>query len=158
VAVAAPGTPGPSALDIREATYYRRSYIDPSPAGFCTNATTVSCSNAAGRLWVEQRWYAHRSIPSLLVMEVQVRMRLIEVVWLCGCRLSFPTTVFSRVVQAVPPGGYSTTDTTGSSELPYAVLRLSNDAGGASTDILFANVPLPDGTPYSIRNGSTLVR
>jgi hypothetical protein len=79
-------------------------------------------------------------------------------VWLCGSRLSFPTTVFSRVVQALPPGGYSTTDTTGSSELPYAVLRLSNDAGGASTDILFANVPLPDGTPYSIRNGSTLVR
>ena len=73
-AVAAPGIPGPAALDVREATYFRRSYIDPSPPGACTNATTHSCSNAAARLWVEQRWYAHRSIPSLLVMEVQARM------------------------------------------------------------------------------------
>ena len=69
-AVPAPGTPGPAALDVRQATYLRRSFLDPSPAGTCTNASTSSCSNAPSRVWIEQRWYAHRALPSLLVMEV----------------------------------------------------------------------------------------
>ena len=71
-AVLAPGTPGPAAIDLRAATYLRRSWIDPSPPGSCTNASSASCSNAATRIWVEQRWYAHRALPSVLVMEVQV--------------------------------------------------------------------------------------
>lgn len=41
---------------------------------------------------------------------------------------------------------------------PLAVLRLDNSPGGPSTDVLFKAVPLPDGTPYEIINGSTLVR
>jgi hypothetical protein len=71
-AVAAPGTPGPAALDMREATYYRRSFLDPSPPGACTDASAVSCSNAPARITIEQRWYAHRSRPAVMVLEVQV--------------------------------------------------------------------------------------
>ena len=71
-AVSAPGVPGPAALDVRRATYYRRSYVDPSPPGACQSWSNETCSNAAQRLWVEQRWYAHRALPSLMVMEVQV--------------------------------------------------------------------------------------
>ena len=71
-AIAAPGLPGPAALDIREATYFRRSFLDPSPAGTCTLASTTSCSNAPARITIEQRWYAHRSRPAVMVHEVQV--------------------------------------------------------------------------------------
>ena len=71
--IAAPGAiVGPAALDVREATYFRRSYLDPSPPGACTPASPASCSNAPGRITIEQRWYAHRSRPAVMVMEVQV--------------------------------------------------------------------------------------
>lgn len=65
-AVPAPGTESAAGLDVREATYFRRSYIDPSPPGTCTAASTQSCSNAAERIFVEQRWFAHRALPSVL--------------------------------------------------------------------------------------------
>lgn len=72
-AVSAPGLPGPAALNVREATYYRRSTIVGGGTA-CTAASTVSCVNTVGggNVTVEQRWYAHRALPSLLVMEVQV--------------------------------------------------------------------------------------
>jgi hypothetical protein len=71
-AVLAPGTPGPAALDLRAATFFRRSFLDPSPPGTCTSAATASCTNSATRIWVEQRWYAHRALPSTMVMEMQI--------------------------------------------------------------------------------------
>ena len=71
-AIKAPGTPGPAALDIREATYYRRSSLSPSPPGTCTAAALTSCSNAPANITIEQRWYAHRSRPSVLIHEVQI--------------------------------------------------------------------------------------
>lgn len=70
-AIPAPGAPGPAALDVREATYYRRSTLAPSGAP-CRADSPVSCVNALGNVTVEQRWYAHRAIPSLLIMEVSV--------------------------------------------------------------------------------------
>jgi hypothetical protein len=70
-AISAPGTESAAALHIRNATYYRRSYIDPS-GGTCSLTSTDSCSNAAARIIIEQRWYAHRSLPSLMVMELQI--------------------------------------------------------------------------------------
>lgn len=72
-AVLPPGLPSDAAIDMREATFYRRSYLDPaSPAGSCTEHSTESCTTHPTRVWVEQRWYAHRAVPSLLVMEVEV--------------------------------------------------------------------------------------
>jgi hypothetical protein len=70
-AISAPGIIFASALDIRNATYYRRSFIDPSN-GTCSTSSTESCSNSATRIVIEQRWYAHRAFPSVLVMEVQI--------------------------------------------------------------------------------------
>lgn len=54
LAVSAPGTVCDVALQLREATYYRRSYIDPTGAPCLPNAT-ASCTNAATRVFVEQR-------------------------------------------------------------------------------------------------------
>ena len=146
-AVAAPGVQSGAALDVREATYFRRSYIDPSPPGACTAAATQSCSNAPARIVVEQRWYAHRALPSLLVMEVQV----------------------------LPPdgsgggggggdtdraGGGGDTDRAGGggdAPQPFAMLRLVNSPGAPSADLRLSPVALPAGLPYSAVNGSTLV-
>ena len=130
IAVAAPGQPGPAALDVREATYYRRSYLDPSPPGTCTAASTASCSNAPARIWIEQRLYAHRAIPSLLVMEVQVVPDAAD---------AAPAAAAAAAAQAAP----------------FAMLALSNKAGGPSADVGFAPVPLPPDAPYTIVNGST---
>ena len=69
-AVAAPGAPGPAALDVREATYFRRSVV--APRAGCAAGAATSCTTAAGPVTVEQRWYAHRALPSALVMEVAV--------------------------------------------------------------------------------------
>jgi hypothetical protein len=68
-------------------------------------------------------------------------------------------------LQTLPPGGYEGTGdvderhrvTLAASGLPYAVLSLKNSPGGPSADISFQSVPLPDGTPYTILNGTTLV-
>ena len=134
-AVEAPGVPGPAALDVREATYYRRSYLDPSPPGACTADSKVSCSNAPARIWIEQRWYAHRAIPSLLVMEVQV----------LPAEATRPHARASAAPAAAP------------SSAPYAMLALVNSPGGASADIAFAPVPVAPDAPFSIVNGSTKV-
>ena len=75
LAVPAPGPlAGPAALDVRRATYYRRSVLAPAAPGGapCTAASIVSCVNARGPVTVEQRWYAHRALPSLAVMVVAV--------------------------------------------------------------------------------------
>ena len=126
-AVAAPGEQSGAALDVREATYFRRSYIDPSPPGACTAASTQSCSNAPARIVVEQRWYAHRALPSLLVMEVQV-------------------------LPDGSGGAYNGVDAP-----PFAMLRLVNSPGGPSGDLSLSPVALPAGLSYSGVNGSTLV-
>lgn len=57
----------------------------------------------------------------------------------------------------LPPGGYSSRASVPPGA-PYAVLKLANNPGGPSSDVRFSSVPLPDGTPYEIGNGSTLVR
>jgi hypothetical protein len=71
-AIRAPGDPGPAGLDVRQATYYRRSTLAPSPKGACTAASARSCTNAAVNVTIEQRWYAHRARPAVLVHEVQI--------------------------------------------------------------------------------------
>jgi len=133
LAVAAPGVPGPAALDVREATFYRRSFLDPSPPGTCTLASAVSCSNAPGRIWIEQRFYAHRAVPSLLVMEVAV----------------------------LPPPAASPTPPPPPQQqqqaAPYAMLALVNAPGAPSADIDFAIVPVAPGAGFAIVNGSTKV-
>lgn len=119
-AIAAPGASGPAALDVREATYFRRSFLDPSPAGSCTLASAASCSNAPARITIEQRWYAHRSRPAVMVHEVQV--------------LPGPG------VAAVIGGGG------GGGAAPFAMLLLVNDAGGPSSDLALAPAaPAPPG-------------
>ena len=67
----APGVPKQAALDVREATYYRRSTLSPGTAP-CNASSAVSCVNAAGPVTIEMRWYAHRALPSVLVLEVSV--------------------------------------------------------------------------------------
>ena len=135
-AVAAPGNQSGAALDLREATYFRRSTIDPSPPGSCTAASTQSCSNANARITVEQRWFAHRALPSVMVMEVQV-------------------------LPDVAPGAARTPDRTAASDAadapPYAMLRLVNAPGANSSDINFVALEVPPGADYSVANGSTVV-
>ena len=62
----APLTPLGALLDLRQATYSRR-YTGAMPSG-----------GTAGGYTVEQKFYFHRAVPSLLVMEVGVTIP-------CGC-------------------------------------------------------------------------
>jgi hypothetical protein len=121
-AIKAPGaTKGPAALDVREATYFRRSFLDPSPTGACTLASKVSCSNAAARITVEQRWYAHRSRPAVTVHEVQV--------------LPGPGTAAVRGQQRGADG-----------DAPFAMLLLENSPGKPSDDLVLSPAsPAPAG-------------
>ena len=59
-------------MDIRQAAYFRRSTIAPSSSTSCTTTSKVSCTNSKDMITVEQRFYAHRTIPSVLVMEVEI--------------------------------------------------------------------------------------
>ena len=152
-AVAAPGNQTGAALDVREATYFRRSSIDPSPPGACTAASTQSCSNAPQRIFVEQRWYAHRALPSVLVMEVQV---------LPGGNSDESGGEGGHEGGGREGGqgagaGAGANTVAGVDAPPYAMLRLVNSPGGASGDLSLAPVALPPGLPYSAVNGSTLV-
>lgn len=74
ISVKAPGVSSDAALDIRNARYLRRSFIDPavdqSPP--CNVSSLISCTNSIERIVIEQRFYAHRTIPTVLVMEVEV--------------------------------------------------------------------------------------
>lgn len=65
-------TPCDGGLDLLNATFYRRSFLDPSPPGSCTLQSTSTCSNAPSRLFIEQRFYAHRVLPSVLVHEIEL--------------------------------------------------------------------------------------
>ena len=134
-AVAAPGNQSGAALDVREATYFRRSWIDPSPPGACTAASTQSCSNAPARITVEQRWYAHRALPSVMVMEVQV----------------LPSGNGDGVSDG-PAGPSPAADAP-----PFAMLRLVNEPGANSSDVELVPLATPPGSGYSASNGSTLV-
>jgi hypothetical protein len=127
--IAAPGIPSVAALDVREATYFRRSYLDPAPPGACTAAATRSCSNAPARIEIEQRWYAHRSRPSVLVHEVQI---------------------------LPPAGGGAALRAGAAADAPFAMLVLINRDGGASADIALA--PAAGAPPgASLQCGSTHV-
>jgi len=130
-AIPAPGTPGPSALDIRSATYYRRSFLDPSTPGSCTLASTISCTNSNNRVWIEQRWYAHRTFPSIMVMEVQLLFNYSD----SSSSSSSPTTDAS----------------------PFAMILLDNDSGGASAEINFQPVTVSPDAGYTIIAGQTHV-
>jgi hypothetical protein len=72
IPVLAPGAPSHSAWDLRTSTYYRRSFLNAS--GACGADSNVSCALGAGggAVWVEQRWYAHATLPNLFVMEVEL--------------------------------------------------------------------------------------
>jgi len=128
-AIAAPGTPGPAALDVREATYFRRSFLDPSPPGACTLASAASCSNAPARITIEQRWYAHRARPAVMVHEVQV---------LPG------------------PGVAAGARAAAAASAPFAMLLLKNAPGAPSGDLALAPAaPAPPGA--SLLCGATRV-
>jgi hypothetical protein len=80
VAFHAPGTVEHTAMNLREATYYRRSHIAPfkdAGSGFApcnpwwSRTTEGSCTSGRSKAWVEQRWYAHRLLRSVLVHEVR---------------------------------------------------------------------------------------
>ena len=122
---------GEAAIDLRAATYIRRSLLQPAePAGSCTAAraaaANASCSNAAAPIVIEQRFYAHRALRRVLVMEGAV---------LPGAPLDART----------PPGA------------PYAALVLRSDPGAPSADIAFAPIPQPPGAPFALSKGETLV-
>ena len=128
-AIGAPGIGSLAALDIREATYYRRSYVDPASPGTCTASSIASCTNSNSRVWIEQRFYAHRAMPSLFVMEVQI-------------------------LPPSPPQNNATTAAAAAAE-PYAMLRLVNSPGQPSTDVSLTPVGVPPNSPYSIVSGTT---
>ena len=121
-----------AAWDIRRATYYRRASIDPTGTP-CTADSPVTCTSSPTRVWVEQRWYAHATLPSLLVMEV-------EVLTDDGEGTGHPPTTAEP--SAVDP--------------PFAVLELLTCPSGISADIAFAAVSVP-GQPYTIQQGDTRV-
>ena len=127
-AVSAPGRAGPAALDIRTATFFRRSFVPPGP---CSNASTVSCTRSPTGLWVEQRWYAHRALPSILVMELEA---------LIGYNSS---------------SGSGEGESPAADDAPFAMLLIQNNPGGESADITFQSQPLPQGTPYTLQTGTT---
>ena len=67
-------------VSLWQATYYRRSHIVPykdAGAGFApcgpwwSRTTGESCTSSAQKTWIEQRWYAHRLLRSVLVHEVR---------------------------------------------------------------------------------------
>lgn len=128
-----------AALNVAEATYYRRSWLDPSAPGSCTVNSTSTCSNAPGRVWVEQRWYAHRLLSSIMVMEVEV----------------LDTDEYAQSRRGQHRGDSS--NPAGAAASPYVMLQLANDDGGPSPDALFLPVPVPPAAGYSIINGSTII-
>ena len=141
-AVPAPsGNVTAAAWDSREATYYRRSSIDPTPEGAppCSAASNVTCTTSAQRVWVEQRFYAHRALPSVLVMEIEV--------------------LEADEDASGSGGGGSGPASTAPAAAPFAVLQLRTCPSANSSDIDFAPVALgpPDSELYSVVNGSTLV-
>lgn len=75
------------ALDLPSATYRRRSYIAPVPlssssssskdrssGSVCSPLRTSehSCTARSNRVWIEQKWYAHRVFRNLLVQEIEI--------------------------------------------------------------------------------------
>jgi hypothetical protein len=150
-AIAAPGTPGPAALNVREATYYRRSFIAPQPAGApCTTAATASCTNASGGVWVEQRWYAHRALPSLMVHEVQV-------IGADAASVGAEGDDAAAAATAATPAAAGGATSGGDPAYPYAMLRLVNNPGSNSSDLNVSSVATPPGCGYSLITASTKV-
>jgi protein-glucosylgalactosylhydroxylysine glucosidase len=129
-------TPCDGGLDLANATFYRRSYIDPSPAGSCTLDSTVTCSNAASRVYVEQRFYAHRLLSSVLVNEVEI--------------LTSDTVERDYGIRAAPSTHAGSND-------PLVMLQLTNNycESNCVEDITFGAIALPDSFPFWILNGST---
>lgn len=69
--VGPPGKNGHCALDVARATYFRRSYIEPS-SDVCNLLSNKTCTNSDGIVWIEQRWYAHQVLEHIMVMEIEV--------------------------------------------------------------------------------------
>lgn len=138
-----------AAWDVRRATYYRRSWLDPDPSVQCTAESNVTCTNAGSRVWVEQRWYAHRSLPSLLVMEVEVLDSY-----------DADTDAFdndgSRKYASADVGA-SRADSAAAAAAPYAMLRLLNCPSSDTTDLSLQSVPVGAGQPYTVMAGSTVL-
>ena len=131
--VPAPGQPADAALDLRRATYYRRSTVPASAPGACTLASTATCASAP--VTIEQRFYAHRALPSVMVMEVEV----------------------------LGDGAWSASSSAASAAgQPYAMLRLQSNGTPGVGDFNFTRAPLPGlrgdagvWQPYSVVSGWT---
>ena len=76
----APGISSHAALNLREATYYRRSSVPPykdawfgyaACGPWWANTVGDSCTSSSNQAWLEQRWYAHRLLRSVLVHEIE---------------------------------------------------------------------------------------
>lgn len=68
-----------AALDLEQAVYRRRSEVRPTEkwsgsrlACSASAAVEISCTSRTDRVWVEQRWYAHRVLRHVLVHEIEV--------------------------------------------------------------------------------------
>ena len=68
ISVKPPGVSSDAALDIRNARYLRRSFIEPNLGVPCTTTSLVSCTNSIDRIVVEQRFYAHRTVAVIPVV------------------------------------------------------------------------------------------
>jgi protein-glucosylgalactosylhydroxylysine glucosidase len=139
------GNTSASAWDVLRATYYRRSYIAPSGGGggggpaACTAASNVTCTTSPTGVWVEQRWYAHRGLPSVLVMEVEV----------------LPS--FDESTDGDEVGADAATPLPEAGAPPFAMVRLTRCPASDSADIAFADVPVPPGASYTAAVGFTLL-
>lgn len=137
-AVKPPGsTVTDAALDVREATYYRRSFI--GYASNCTNASLVSCTTASSGVTIEQRWYAHRVLASVMVMEIQM----------------LPADNISVSKDTDPSSINYGND---NSDSLFAMVSLINNPGASSTDINTSTYsPIPPTAPYTIYLMNTLI-
>ena len=123
-----PGVPADAALDVKRATYYRRSTLPPGTPGGCTLAATASCTSAAREVVVEQRFYAHRELASVFVMEVEV---------------------------LAAAGGITNTQPAAAAP-PFAMLLLQNGAPlEVSAQVNFSLVDIPAPVPFSVWAGWT---
>lgn len=144
-----PGNQQHAALHLREATYYRRSWIPAykdawfgfAPCGpWWANTAADSCTASTAKLWVEQRWYAHRVLRSVLVHEVEVIGDDATVAGVMEARhLRRGSSPLYRKPYAAPEDVVRDGEAISQpgNARPLALLKMVNNPGPASPDIGF---------------------